>query len=77
LKGVNVKSNFMGILNDIYNIYIQRKPCFGKYKYGEYETLCDGAKNKCCRDVELCKLMYERNIENGSDKSTNGSAVTE
>ena len=65
----------MGILNDVYDIIVKRKPCFGKYKCGKYNSLCEGAKNNCCSEAELCKIIYEGNVENGSGKSTNSNAI--
>lgn len=67
----------MGLINDLYEIYCKKKKCLGNYRYGEYNFLCKGAEEKCCRYAELCKIIYERNIEDGSDKCTNSNTITE
>ena len=67
----------MGILNDVYQIYNKEKKCLGNYKYGEYQLICKGAAENCCIFANLCKTIYERNIEDGSDKCTNSNTITE
>lgn len=67
----------MGILNSVYEIIVKRKPCFGNYKYGKYQTLCEGAIDNCCRDAGLCRVIYEGNIKNGSSESTNSNTIAE
>lgn len=48
------------------------KHCLGNCISGNYQNnICKGYEQKCCEYHDICKEEYERNVRNGSNKSTN------